>query len=181
MSIMGISFLNQIIGSANLGNAADILNRLRRLVISAINKEKKETENKDGMDMAFCIYDFKKMQIDYSGAYNAMYIIRNGELLETKADRMPIGVHSRDKKSFTNKLVDIQKGDRVYIFSDGYLDQFGGPKGKKFMSKRFKRLLLEIEEYSMEKQKEVLWQRFIEWRGDIEQIDDIIIIGIMVE
>ncbi|MCK5856234.1 MAG: SpoIIE family protein phosphatase [Bacteroidales bacterium] len=181
MSIMGIAFLNQILGSSKIKNAAEILNQLRHFVITAINKEQESTANKDGMDIAVCVFDFKKMQIDYSGAYNALYIIRNGELLETKADRMPIGMHSRDHIPFKNKLIDIQKGDKIYTFSDGYSDQFGGPKGKKFMAKRFKRLLLEIEDQNMEKQKETLWQRIIEWRGDIEQLDDIIIIGIEIE
>ncbi len=181
MSIMGIAFLNQIIGSSHMKNAAEILNQLRHFVITAINKEQGETVNKDGMDLALCIYDFKKMQIEYAGAYNSLYIVRNGELLETKADRMPIGVHSKDAISFKNKIVDIKKGDKVYIFSDGFVDQFGGPKEKKFMSKRFKRLLLEIEDKNMAQQKEILWQRTIEWRGKIEQIDDIIIIGILIE
>jgi len=181
MSIMGIAFLNQIIGSPTLGNAADMLNRLRRFVITAINKEKNTYANKDGMDIALCVFDFQKMQIDYSGAYNALYIIRDGELIENKADRMPIGVHSKDGIPFKNKLVDIKKGDKIYVFSDGFADQFGGPKGKKFMAKRFKRLLLEIEDQNMDEQKETLWQRILEWRGDIEQIDDIIIIGILIE
>lgn len=181
MSIMGIAFLNQILGSSRVKNAAEILNQLRHYVITAINKEQGETVNKDGMDIALCIYDFQKMQIEYAGAYNPLYIVRDGELLEIKADRMPIGVHGKDSIAFKNKVVDIKKGDKIYIFSDGFVDQFGGAKEKKFMSKRFKRLLLEIEDKSMEQQKEILWQRTLEWRGDIEQIDDIIIIGILIE
>jgi serine phosphatase RsbU (regulator of sigma subunit)/ligand-binding sensor domain-containing protein len=180
MSIMGISFLNQITGLTETQNAADALNMLRHNVITSLNKEGSETATKDGMDIALCIIDFENMKMDYAGAYNPAYIIRNGELIEIKADRMPIGVHERDNVPFTNKTTELREGDLIYLFSDGYIDQFGGPKGKKFMSKRFKRLLLEIYSLPMEQQKEKLWQTIIEWRGDIEQVDDIIILGIRI-
>jgi len=180
MSIMGISFLNQIAGLPSVKNAADTLNMLRHNVITSLNKEGSETATKDGMDISLCVFDLENMQLDFAGAYNPLYIIRNGELLETKADRMPIGVHDRDKVPFTNKRVNLEKGDQIYLLSDGYIDQFGGPKGKKFMSKRFKRFLLEIADLPMEKQKERLWENILEWRGEIEQVDDIIILGIRI-
>ena len=107
-------------------------------------------------------------------------MIREGELSIIKADRMPIGIHDRDNTPFTNMEFSMHKGDIFYILSDGYIDQFGGPKGKKFMTKRFKQLILDIHEKPMNEQKEILWQTILEWRGDIEQIDDIIIIGIKV-
>ena len=182
MSIMGISFLNQIVGSPEIKNAADTLNKLRHHVITALNKEQDSTTtNKDGMDIALCVFDFDKKQVEYAGAYNSLYIYRDGVLLETKANRMPIGVHDRDNIPFKNNIIDIETGDQIYMFSDGYIDQFGGPKGKKFMTKRFKKLLLEINHLSMDEQKERLWNNILDWRGSIEQVDDIIIIGIRIE
>ena len=94
---------------------------------------------------------------------------------------MPIGVHDRDNIPFKNNIVDLKSGDQLYMFSDGYIDQFGGPKGKKFMTKRFKKFLLEITNLSMAEQKKRLWENILEWRGEIEQVDDIIIIGIRIE
>lgn len=181
MSIMGISFLNQIAGLPQVKNAADTLNLLRSNVITSLNKEGSETATKDGMDIGLCVFNMKKMQVDFAGAYNSLYLIRNGELLETKADRMPIGIHDRDQIPFTNRTIDLQSGDKIYLFSDGYIDQFGGPKGKKFMSKRFKRLLMEIQHLPMETQKERLWETTLEWRGEIEQVDDIILLGIRIQ
>ncbi|RLD67681.1 MAG: hypothetical protein DRI84_01755 [Bacteroidetes bacterium] len=181
MSIMGISFLNQIAGLPNVKNAADALNLLRNNVITSLNKEGSHTATKDGMDIALCVFNMKKMQVDYAGAYNALYIIREGELLETKADRMPIGVHDRDNLPFTNKTLDLMSGDQIYMFSDGYIDQFGGPKGKKFMSKRFKKFLLEIQHLPMQEQKDRLWENNLAWRGEIEQVDDIILLGIRIQ
>lgn len=181
MSIMGISFLNQIVALPEVKSAADTLNHLRSNIITALNKEQNDTSNKDGMDIALCVFDFNKLTVDYAGAYNSLYLFRDGELLETKADRMPIGVHDRDSIPFKNNSIKLKSGDQLYIFSDGYIDQFGGPKEKKFMTKRFKKLLGEITKLSMQEQKERLWEIITDWRGEIEQVDDIIIIGIRIE
>ncbi len=132
------------------------------------------------MDMSICVYDFDNMVMEFAGAYNPMYMIRDGELSTIKADRMPIGIHERDNNSFTNIRFNMHKGDVFYILSDGYIDQFGGEKGKKFMTKRFKKLLLEIYTKPMADQREILWQTLLSWRGDIEQLDDIIVIGVRV-
>lgn len=180
MSIMGISFLNEIANSKEVQTAAEALNQLRFNVINSLNQEGAEMDTKDGMDMSICVYDFDTNMMQFAGAYNPLYMIRDGELSVIKADRMPIGVHERDDKSFTNMEFSMHKGDVYYILSDGYIDQFGGPNGKKFMTKNFKELILEIHTESMEVQKEILWQRFTDWRGEIEQIDDVIIIGIKV-
>jgi serine phosphatase RsbU (regulator of sigma subunit)/ligand-binding sensor domain-containing protein len=180
MSIMGISFLNEIANNKDVNTAAEALNQLRHNVITSLNQEGSETDTKDGMDISLCVYDFDTMMMQFAGAYNPLYMIREGELSVIKADRMPIGVHERDDKPFTNMEFSMHKGDIYYILSDGYIDQFGGDKGKKFMTKRFKELLLEIYDKPMETQKEILWNTIVEWRGDIEQIDDIIIIGIKV-
>ena len=180
MSIMGISFLNEIANNPNVQSAASALDMLRQNVITSLNQEGSETNTKDGMDMSICVYDFKEMTMEFAGAYNPMYMIRDGELSTIKADRMPIGIHERDKSPFTNIKFDMHKGDIFYILSDGYIDQFGGPKGKKFMTKRFKKLLLEIYPKPMDEQREILWNTLLEWRGDIEQLDDIIVIGVRV-
>ena len=180
MSIMGISFLNEIANNKDVKTGAEALNQLRTNVITSLNQEGSETDTKDGMDISLCVYDFDNMMMQFAGAYNPLYMIRDGELSIIKADRMPIGVHDRDKNSFTNMEFSMHKGDMYYILSDGYIDQFGGPKGKKFMTKRFKQLILDIHTKPMEEQKEILWQTILEWRGEIEQIDDIIIIGIKV-
>ena len=180
MSIMGISFLNEIANNKDVHTAAEALNQLRTNVITSLNQEGAETDTKDGMDISLCVYDFDNMMMQFAGAYNPLYMIRNGELSIIKADRMPIGIHDRDKNPFTNMEFSMHKGDMYYILSDGYIDQFGGPKGKKFMTKRFKQLILDIHDKPMEEQKEILWQTILEWRGEIEQIDDIIIIGIKV-
>ncbi|RLD45588.1 MAG: hypothetical protein DRI86_05385 [Bacteroidetes bacterium] len=180
MSIMGISFLNEIAHNPKVQSAAAALDMLRQNVITSLNQEGSKTNTKDGMDMSICVYDFDNMIMEFAGAYNPMYMIRDGELSTIKADRMPIGIHERDNNSFTNIKFNMHKGDVFYILSDGYIDQFGGEKGKKFMTKRFKKLLLEIYTKPMADQKEILWQTLLSWRGDIEQLDDIIVIGVRV-
>jgi serine phosphatase RsbU (regulator of sigma subunit)/ligand-binding sensor domain-containing protein len=180
MSIMGISFLNQIANLPEVQTAADALNHLRHNVITSLNKEGSETDTKDGMDISLCVYDFENMIMDFSGAYNPLYIVRDGAIDVVKADRMPVGVHDRMDKSFTTNKFTMMKGDVYYILSDGYIDQFGGEKGKKFMTKRFKELILDIYQLPMEEQSKILEERLLEWRGEIEQVDDIIIIGVRV-
>jgi serine phosphatase RsbU (regulator of sigma subunit) len=180
MSIMGISFLNEIANNKEVQTAAEALNQLRHNVITSLNQEGSETDTKDGMDISLCVYDMDNMMMQFAGAYNPLYMIRDGELSVIKADRMPIGVHERDDRPFTNMEFSMHQGDIFYILSDGYIDQFGGKDGKKFMTKKFKELILEIHHLPMAEQKEVLWEKFLEWRGDIEQVDDIIIIGIKV-
>lgn len=180
MSIMGISFLNEIANKKEVQTAAEALNQLRYSVITSLNQEGSESEAKDGMDISFCVFDFNKMKMQFAGAYNSLYMVRNGEIETIKADRMPIGIHERDKEMFNNNDLEIQKGDQFYIMSDGYVDQFGGEDGKKFMAKRFKELLLNIYSKPMQEQQEIFEKELIKWRGDIEQVDDVLIIGIRV-
>ncbi|MBN2745219.1 MAG: SpoIIE family protein phosphatase [Bacteroidales bacterium] len=180
MSIMGISFLNQIANLPEVQTAADALNHLRTNVITSLNKEGSETDTKDGMDISLCVYDFENMIMDFSGAYNPLYMIRDGEITVVKADRMPVGVHDRMDTPFTTNKFTMKKGDVYYILSDGYIDQFGGPQGKKFMTKQFKDLIMEIYQKPMEEQSQILEKTLIEWRGEIEQVDDIIIIGVRI-
>ena len=117
--------------------------------------------------------------LSYSGANNPLWIVRNGEVLETKADKQPIGKFELSK-SFTTHQLEVQRGDSIYVFSDGFPDQFGGEKGKKYKSGKFKKFLISIQEHSMQKQHELLEQEFENWKGNEEQIDDVCVIGVKV-
>ncbi len=181
MSMLGITFLNDIINEIDELSSNEILNRLRKKVISALHQTGKEGEAQDGMDIALFIFDKKSMKIQYSGAFNPIYIIRKNELIEVKADRMPIGISIKAKFDFQAHYIDIKKGDMIYIFSDGYADQFGGEEGRKFNYKQFKSFLTEIAELNMNEQKKKLEITHNNWKGtSYEQIDDILIIGVKI-
>ena len=120
------------------------------------------------------------INVQYAGAYNPLYLIRESELQQIKADKQPVGFHFGKQQPFTNHEIQLQKGDTIYIFSDGYQDQFGGPRGKKFMSKRLRQLFLDIQEMSMEEQKEYLNKTVEDWKEGREQVDDILVIGIRI-
>jgi serine phosphatase RsbU (regulator of sigma subunit) len=178
MSMLGISYLNEIVNRMKDLKADKILNKLRKHIMEALRQEGREGEQKDGMDMGLCIYDQKSKLLQFAGAYNSMYLIKNEELEEVKADRMPISIHYHGKESFTNHEMMMEKGDVIYLFSDGFPDQFGGPNGKKYMYKKMKELLLKIHLEPLAKQREMLLKEFEDWKGELEQVDDIIIMGI---
>lgn len=182
MSMLGISFLNEIINITDEKNIKSnlVLDEMRALIISSLRQKGTIGESRDGMDMTLCIIDKEKMELDYAGAYNPLYIIRNNEILETKADKMPIGIHVKKTANFTSNIIKLQKEDVLYTFSDGYVDQFGGKDNSKFRKKNFKELLLKIHKESMIKQKEILDQTLIEWMEGYEQIDDILVSGIKI-
>jgi serine phosphatase RsbU (regulator of sigma subunit)/Flp pilus assembly protein TadD len=182
MSMLGISFLNEIVNLTNVDDlTADvILNDMRSLVISSLRQTGNIGESRDGMDLTLCIIDYDTMELNYSGAYNPLFIIGDGELIETKADKMPIGIHLKKIENFTNHIIPIKKGDLIYTFSDGYVDQFGGPDNSKFRKKNFIQLLLEIHQEDMPKQKEILEQKLQEWMEGYEQVDDILVNGIRI-
>jgi len=182
MSMLGISFLNEIV---NLSTEEDlkadiILNDMRTLVISSLRQTGNVGESRDGMDMTLCIIDFDKMELDFAGAYNPLYLVRNCELIEYKPDKMPIGIHIKKSEDFSSQIIPLKKGDILYTFSDGYVDQFGGPDDSKFRKKNFKELLLEICSTDMQKQKEILDQTIINWMDGYEHIDDILVSGIRI-
>lgn len=181
ISMLGIAFLNNIIIAKGIVSAAEILNQLRSEVIFALKQKGQEGEQKDGMDIALHVIDLKAMKLEFAGANNPMIMIRDNELIQVKADRMPIGIHERVNEPFTNHVIDLQKGDVFYTFSDGFQDQFGGPANKKFMIKRLKELFLEIHQKPMEEQRTILHRTFFEWISyDSEQIDDVIVTGIRI-
>jgi serine phosphatase RsbU (regulator of sigma subunit) len=178
MSILGIIFLNEITNHTPLLPANQILNALRERIMKTLNQTGKDREQKDGMDLALCIYNEKDKTLQYSGANNSLYHFHNNELNQVKPDRMPIGVSGFYEESFTNNILQINKNDRVYLFTDGYADQFGGDHDEKYKIKRFRQLLSNIQQYSMPVQKKKLEEAHKNWKGENEQIDDILILGI---
>ena len=182
MSMLGISFLNEIINITDEENIKSnmVLNEMRALIISSLRQTGNIGESRDGMDMTLCIIDKEKMELDFSGAYNPLYLMRNNELIETKPDKMPIGIHVKRNADFTNHIIKLQKGDILYTFSDGYVDQFGGEDNTKFRKKNFRELLIRIHKKDMNKQKEILEKTLENWMEGYEQIDDILVSGIKI-
>ena len=180
MSMLGISFLNEIVGKKEVVKASEILDQLRKSVIDALQQKWQTGEQKDGMDMALVVINTQTAQLQYAGAHNSLYIVAKGkELQEIKPDNQTVAINI-EMKSFTNHEVGLNKGDCIYLATDGYHDQFGGPNNKKFKGKQLKELLLSIVEKPMNEQREVLDSTFEQWRGNGEQIDDVTIIGLRV-
>lgn len=178
MSMLGISMLNEIMAMETIENAAQILDILRNKVKRNLHQTSVSESNSDGMDLAMILLDRENLTLHFAGANNPLLIVREGEMISYEGDRMPIGVHIYDEESFKNQIIEIQKGDKLYMFSDGYVDQFGGNRGRKLMSKNFKNLLLETSQFPLKEQREKLEQFFEKWRGDHKQIDDIVVIGL---
>ena len=178
MSIMGVSFLNDILSIRGPVKSSRILNLLRERVMNALHQRGHELENKDAMDMALCVFNPKTLELQYSGANNPLYHIRKKVLTEIKADKMPVGINAIEEESFTNHSLQLKPGDIVYIFSDGYADQFGGPEDKKFKYGPLKELLIGISHHPMDKQRDELEKVITTWKGDTFQVDDILIFGI---
>ncbi len=180
MSMLGISMLDDIVNHQNIVQSDLILNKLKDSIIKSLHQTNNKGELKDGMDLSLLIIDRVEMTLQFSGAYNPLLIIRNNELYTHKADRMPVGFHFKHNTTFSKTDLNLEKDDMLYIFSDGYTDQFGGVSNKKFMMKQFKSLLLEIHHQPLKAQKKAIKERFFEWKSSYPQTDDIIIIGIKV-
>jgi serine phosphatase RsbU (regulator of sigma subunit) len=178
MSMLGVTFLNEIVNSKKITQPGKILDLLRDKVINSLNQQY-DNPLRDGMDISVITYNFATKQVSFAGANNPLFLIHEGELTEIKADKMPIALYDK-MVSFSNNDVELQEGDCLYIFSDGFVDQFGGPKDKKFMKKRFKQLLIDNHHLPMEEQKELLDQAYEEWKGEGEQVDDVLVIGLKI-
>lgn len=178
MSLLNITSLEKAI--ENLTDPAEILNNTRQTIIKRLKKDGSSEGGKDGMDCSVIVFDFKNNQLLISAANNPVWIIRGNELLEIKPDKMPVGKHDRDQESFTIHTIDIKEGDLVYTLTDGFPDQFGGEKGKKFMSKNLKELLLKNSNLPINSQKTILETTFNNWVGTGEQVDDVTLIGIKI-
>ncbi|MFT4525565.1 MAG: serine phosphatase RsbU (regulator of sigma subunit) [Bacteroidia bacterium] len=179
MSIIGNNQLNATVKEDELTTPGLILDRLSQGVSDTLSHTTDEEAGiKDGMDIALVSIDYEKMILEYAGAYNPLYIFRDGKLLETKGDKFPIGVSIDDTlRLFKNHEFELQKGDCVYIFSDGYPDQFGGPRGKKYKYEQFRQLLFGMHTLPMEEQKTVMENDFVDWMGELVQLDDVLVIG----
>jgi phosphoserine phosphatase RsbU/P len=178
MSILGVSFLNEIVSKAVTVRANEILNQLTGQVIKSLHQTGKYDEARDGMEMAICILDYKRAKLQFSGAFRPLYHIHNQELIEYKGDSMPIGIYEKEDQSFTNTEIPFNKGDMIYLFTDGYTDQFGGDNRKKLLTDNFKKLLININHRSLPEQKKALEKNYETWKGENDQIDDILILGI---
>jgi serine phosphatase RsbU (regulator of sigma subunit) len=177
VSVVCHNALHRTVREHRLTDPAMILDKTREIVIETFDKGKREIN--DGMDIALCSVNFKEKKLYFSGANNPVYIIRNNELIEIKGNRQPIGKYTTITPFETHEI-DLQEKDSVYIFSDGFADQFGGEKGKKFMYKSFRKLILSINDLSMDEQKLELKKVYNNWMGALEQVDDVCILGIKI-
>jgi serine phosphatase RsbU (regulator of sigma subunit) len=185
MSMLGTSFLNEIVGKLDVNHSDSILNLLREYVINTLSqgvKEGEKDERRDGMDLSLVSIDLNTMNLEFSGANNPLILIRNNELIEYKPDKMPIGAYVRQDVPFARNEIKLLKGDVFYLFSDGFMDQFGGPEGtSKYMKKRFKEFLHAIHSKPIHNQREILQNEMALWMGEEEQIDDQLVIGMKVK
>jgi tetratricopeptide (TPR) repeat protein len=180
MSLLNISKLNETINERKITRPDLILNNVREEIIKALSAEDAEEKSRDGMDAVVCSFNFKDLKLQFAAANNPVIHIRNNEMTDHKADKFPVGAHQGELKPFTLKETDLQKGDCIYMFTDGFADQFGGDKGKKMMSKNFKDLLVAVSSKPMNAQKTELEKAFESWKGMHEQIDDVLVIGVRV-
>jgi serine phosphatase RsbU (regulator of sigma subunit) len=179
MSLLGVSFLNEITKERNIIQPDLIFNHLRNDIIKALNPEGNEEEGKDGMDAVLCSFDFQKMELQFACANNPLWVFRNNECIEFKPDKFPIGMQG-ELKSFSLQKLQLQKGDVIYTFTDGFADQFGGEKGKKFKYKQLNEKLSAISILPLAEQKKELEKTFDAWKGNLEQVDDVLVIGIRI-
>ena len=176
MSMLGISLLNEIIISKEISRPDQVLNHLRDKIIEAL-RQKTGSIVKDGMDMTVCLFDRSTLQLQFSGANNPLYLISDGLLTQIKGDKMPVAIHDIMDPFSLHQLI-LKPGDTFYTFSDGFADQFGGPKRKKFLARNFKNLLLSVQDLSMIEQGNRLDEVFTDYRKEVEQIDDVVVIGV---
>ncbi|MDW8334350.1 MAG: SpoIIE family protein phosphatase, partial [Bacteroidia bacterium] len=181
MSMMGGSLLNQIVNEQGVCRPDQILNILNEKIKINLRQNEPGSTSKDGMDICLVAIDLDARRFSFAAANNPLYHIRDGELHEYKADKFPIGGGQYQNVEFHGHDFDYAPGEAVYLFSDGYADQFGGPKGRKFMYKKFKELLVEIHSLPADRQREILDRTIEDWKGDREQVDDILVIGIRFE
>ena len=187
MSIVGYNQLNYAVDVRKARNANTILEYLNEGVVESLREKSNGNGRgnidvvRDGMDMALCVIDTKNMKLEFAGANNPLCLVRDGEMIHIKGDRQSIGGNYDELPGFTNHEMDLQQGDVLYTFSDGYPDQFGGEDGRKFMQKKFRKLLTEIHHHPIEKQRQILEDVLVKWRGNEEQVDDILVMGVRIE
>jgi len=181
VSLMGHNLLNETLNEKPNLKPSEILEILNQKILAALNQGKDEHSAKYGMDMALITIDKKRKTLEYSGAHNPLIVCRNGELIEIKGNKFSIGsVSKEDKLGFTNQVFDLKEGDMLYMFSDGYTDQKGGPENKKFFARPFRDLLLSVSKLDIASQRKQLDETIIKWRGSRDQTDDILVVGIKI-
>lgn len=183
LSTLCYSILNSVVKTQGITEPAEILNESKKAIVSAFEESEEGEIIQDGMDIALCSVDHETNTFEYAGAFNSMYLARKNveKMEEINADKMPVGfMKGKEGECFTNHDVELEKGDMIYIFSDGYQDQFGGPKNKKFSKKQFKNLLWDTKDKTVEEQKELIEKTLEQWQGKLEQIDDVLVIGIRI-
>lgn len=178
MSLLNITSLEKAIETKTLPN--EILNETRKTIIERLKNDGSLEGGKDGMDCSICVYDLKNMKLQIATAHNPVWIIRGHEAIEIKGDKMPVGKHDKQDTSFTVHEIPLQNGDLIITLTDGFGDQFGGVKGKKFMNKKLRELLIENAHLPLQEQKYILENTFNEWKNNLEQIDDVCIIGVRI-
>ena len=178
MSIMGLTFLSEIIHHGSFSSASSVLNHMREKVMKAMQQTGDDEEQKDGIDIALCIINSETNKLNYAGAFNPIYIVKKNRLLEIQGDKMPIGIAADEENPFTDHYCDLDEGDLVYFFTDGFVDQFGGPNGKKFKYQPFRSLILTLSSLPIHKQKEKLIEIFNAWKGNLPQLDDVLMLGL---
>ena len=180
LSMLGISSMNEIVNRSSELNPGKILEQLREVVIASMHQTGSRDEAQDGIEIALCVIDLKLKSMEYAGANRPLYLVRDGEVQHKRPDRMPIGIYEQDPLPFKKHTIKLKKGDSIYLFSDGYVDQLGGPLRKTFRAINFRKLLLEVQDQPMEKQKAILVEKMALWQGEVEQIDDVLVMGIRI-
>ena len=179
VSIVCSNLLSQAVNEHGLIEPHDILNDVNARLSVTLRQRVDESKVRDGMDIALCVLNTATGVLNFAGAFNPAWIIRNKELIELKADKFPVGnFEDEDLRTFAHQQMQLEKGDRVYVFSDGYSDQFGGPQGKKYKRVQFISFLQRIQKHPLYEHKGLLEREHMAWRGNLEQIDDIVVMGV---
>ncbi len=179
MSILNVSSIEKAI-EKGLTQPAEIFNDTRKTIIERLKKDGSPEGGKDGMDASLISLNEDKTKLQYVAAQNPIWVIRNGEVEEIKPEKMPVGKHENDTIPFMGGEFPLQKGDLIYTLTDGFQDQFGGPKGKKFMVKKMREYILSISDLSLDEQHQRIKEVFVNWKGDLEQVDDVCVIGMRI-
>jgi ligand-binding sensor domain-containing protein/serine phosphatase RsbU (regulator of sigma subunit) len=178
MSLLGLTYLNEIVNHEGVIRASEILNRLRKNIITSMSHKDETEQAKDGMDIVLVVIDRQLDMLEFSGAYNPLILVRNGEIVEYKGDKMPVGKHIGEERPFTNHRIQIEQNDMFYLYSDGFPDQFGGEKGGKYKARPFKNFLARISSEPVKNQAVLLEEELKRWMGEEPQVDDVLVIGI---
>jgi serine phosphatase RsbU (regulator of sigma subunit) len=181
MSVIGFELFRRITETEKKKQPAEILNSLNR-GFETIFSDVDNVILRDGMDVAFCAIDHDMKVLEFAGAFNPLYLIRDNTITEIKGDRFSVGLNEdqTNGKSFNNHVIPLSEGDVIYIFTDGFADQFGGPEGKKYKYRRFRHLLLALHQLPMKRQGEFLKRSILDWKGSLDQVDDILVVGIKI-